>query len=161
MLSDTTVARIADVTAFLQHEARLLDDRRLDDWFELFTEDATYWLPIGPDGDEHDSVSLVYDDHRRLYERVLRLNSGFAYSQSPPSSTLHFITNVTTEEESEDETVVGSNVLIAEVRRMTQEIYCARVVHRLVADGDSYRIRLKRVELLNSAEALPNITFLF
>src|SRR5258708_13006502 len=30
---------------FLFHEARLLDTQRYEEWLQLFTEDATYWVP--------------------------------------------------------------------------------------------------------------------
>jgi len=28
------------------HEARLLDERRHDEWLALFTEDGRYWVPL-------------------------------------------------------------------------------------------------------------------
>ena len=34
------------VEQFLFHEARLLDTGQLEAWLELFTDDATYWLPL-------------------------------------------------------------------------------------------------------------------
>ena len=34
---------IADIVRFVKQEARLLDDRRFEEWYELFTEDAHYW----------------------------------------------------------------------------------------------------------------------
>ena len=33
---------------FLQHEARLLDEGKFDDWLALFTPDAWYWVPSEP-----------------------------------------------------------------------------------------------------------------
>ena len=34
------------IQLFLFHEARLLDTQQLEAWLELFTEDATYWVPL-------------------------------------------------------------------------------------------------------------------
>ena len=31
---------------FLFHEARLLDERRFDDWLALFAPDGWYWVPL-------------------------------------------------------------------------------------------------------------------
>ena len=31
---------------FLYHEARLLDEQRYEEWLELFSDDATYWVPL-------------------------------------------------------------------------------------------------------------------
>ena len=30
-------------------EARLIDEKRLEEWYELFTEDARYWIPLTRD----------------------------------------------------------------------------------------------------------------
>ena len=34
----------------LEHEARLLDNDRLEDWLQLFTPECVYWLPSTPHG---------------------------------------------------------------------------------------------------------------
>src|SRR5215510_2344325 len=48
---------------FLFHEARLLDTGRYEEWLALFTEDATYWLPLERNQkDPLETSSLVYDD---------------------------------------------------------------------------------------------------
>ncbi len=61
---------------FLQHEARLLDEGKFDEWLALFTADGSYWVPSEPDQDNpHDTVSLIYDDRRLLETRVRRLAS--------------------------------------------------------------------------------------
>ena len=145
---------------FLYHEAELLDDRRFDEWLELFTDDALYWVPQGDDLDPDRHVSLVYDDRRRLRERVLRLSSGFAYSQDPPSRTCHVVGNVRVGSETGGVLALTSNVLVAEVRRDVQNLYAARVEHALVADDGAFRIRRKTVRLVNIDVPLGNVTFL-
>src|SRR3954463_4384951 len=61
-------------TLFLEHEARLLDEAKFDDWLALFTADAWYWVPSEPgQSNPHDTVSLIYDDPRLLGARVRRL----------------------------------------------------------------------------------------
>lgn len=40
-----------EAEAFLFREARLLDERRLDDWLALFTDDSRYWIPSGAGAD--------------------------------------------------------------------------------------------------------------
>ena len=73
---------------FLEHEARLLDEAKFDDWLALFTADAWYWVPSEPDqANPHDTVSLIYDDRRLLETRVRRLASPRMYSQEPRSRT--------------------------------------------------------------------------
>ena len=31
---------------FVAHEARLLDERRHDEWLALFADDGRYWVPL-------------------------------------------------------------------------------------------------------------------
>jgi benzoate/toluate 1,2-dioxygenase beta subunit len=145
---------------FLYHEAALLDQRRFDEWLELYADDALYWVPQGEDPDPARSVSIAYDDRRRLHERVVRLTSGFAYSQDPPSRTCHVIGNVRQTGESDGALEIASAQIVAEVRRNTQNLFAGQVEHHLVPDGDSFRIRRKVVRLVNSDVPLGNVTFL-
>src|ERR1700676_892500 len=43
----------AELVDFVYREARLIDEKRLDEWYELFTDDGLYWMPLvrgQPDG---------------------------------------------------------------------------------------------------------------
>jgi 3-phenylpropionate/cinnamic acid dioxygenase small subunit len=144
----------------LYHEAALLDERRFDEWLALFTDDAVYWVPQGEDGDPARQVSIAYDDRRRLHERVLRLTSGFAYAQDPPSRTCHLIGNVRQTGESDGALQIASALIVAEVRRNTQQLYAGQVEHDLLPEGEGFRIRRKVVRLVNSDVPLGNVTFL-
>ena len=64
------------VEDFLFEEATLLDEWRLDDWCELFTEDARYVVPTTdlPEGDPERDLVFIDDDIFRLRARVKRLN---------------------------------------------------------------------------------------
>ena len=145
---------------FLYHEAALLDQRRFDEWLELYADDALYWVPQGEDPDPARDVSIAYDDRRRLHERVVRLTSGFAHSQDPPSRTCHVIGNVRQTGESDGALEIASAQIVAEVRRNTQNLFAGQVEHQLVPDGESFRIRRKVVRLVNSDVPLGNVTFL-
>jgi len=153
-------ATVAAVAAFLYREAELLDERRLREWLELYAEDATHWIPQGESSDPVHDVWIACNDRRRLEERVLRVESGFAYSQDPPSRTCRVIGNVRIVEERDGELHVASNMILAEVRRERQQIYCGAVRHRLVRAGDGFAIRHKELRLVNSDVPLGNLTFL-
>lgn len=156
-----SVATSIDVIAdLLYEEAERIDERRFAAWLELYTQDAIYWVPQGDEDDHVHRVSIAYDDHRRLHERVLRLTSGFAYSQDPPSRTCHVIGNVRVSGESEGAITVTSNQIVTEVRRNVQSIYTGRFEHELVEAGDGLRIRRKVIRLMNSDVPLGNVTFL-
>ena len=38
---------MTDPVQFVIREARLLDEKRFDEWYELFAEDGHYWVQIG------------------------------------------------------------------------------------------------------------------
>lgn len=146
---------------FLYREARLLDDRRFDDWLALFADTATYWVPCNRnDLDPTREVSLIYDDRKVLGERVWRIQSGQAYAQSPPSVTRRIVGNVELLEARDQLLVVSSNFIVAEIRHDQQRIYAGRYEHHLTPTEEAWLILRKKVELVNNAAPLGNLTFL-
>jgi benzoate/toluate 1,2-dioxygenase beta subunit len=55
---------------------------------------------------------------------------------------------------------VRSNFILVELHRHRQTLWAGNTIHKLVADGDSFRIKYKKVVLLNNDEPLPNMLFL-
>lgn len=149
-----------EVCAFLYHEAALLDALELEAWLALYADDAIYWVPSQPGDNPTRDVSLVYDDRRRLAERVQRLTGGFAYAQSPPSRTCRIVGNARLLGELDGDLEVASQLIVAEVRRGAQVTYAAQVTHRLVPNGSAWQIRRKTVQLVNGHVPLGNLTFL-
>ena len=76
----------AEAEALLYREARLLDERRFDEWLAMFANDCLYWIPTAEE-DPATEPSLIYDDRARLVERVYRLTETKAYAQRPRSRT--------------------------------------------------------------------------
>ena len=97
-----------EICAFLYREARLLDDRRFDEWLECYSQDAEYWMPAWTDDDEltsdpHTEISLIYYANRQgLEDRVYRLNTERSSASTPEPRTSHFIANVEVIEARED-----------------------------------------------------------
>ncbi len=137
---------------FLVHEARLLDEARFDEWLNLFTPDAWYWVPSEPNQTSpRDTVSLIYDDRRLLETRVRRLASPRIYSQEPRSRTSRIVANVTLEDVATDGSAatVRSKFQLLEYRREAQRIFGGTCFHRLVQSGRGMQIAWKRVDLVN------------
>src|SRR5258707_11823986 len=86
----------AAVEHFLFEEAELLDSWQLNEWVELFTEDAISHVPAldDPNRDPAQSVFLVADDLARIRSRVRQLTGGTALGAKPRPQKRHFITNV-------------------------------------------------------------------
>jgi len=60
-----------NVEQFLYHEARLLDTQQYEAWLELFTDDATYWVPLERgQKDPFETSSIIHDDRTLLGLRV-------------------------------------------------------------------------------------------
>lgn len=137
---------------FLIHEGRLLDDRRFEDWAALFTDDGLYWVPSTPDQtDPYQQASLFFDDRELMKTRIERLRHPRIHIQTPPSRTNHMVSNVIVEEADDASGVylVSSSMMMSECRLDIQRHFSGRQFHRLERDGDSFRIRLKRVHLIN------------
>src|SRR5206468_5780828 len=85
----------SEIEQLLYHEAWLLDHGRLDEWLELFTEDATYWVPLQADqADPLTTSSIVYDDRRLLEVRVRQFQHPRAHARVPAPRTVHQVGNV-------------------------------------------------------------------
>lgn len=154
------------VEAFLFHEARLLDERRFDDWLALFTDSAWYWVPIDPRQDNpHDTVSIIYDDRRLLETRVRRLSNPNIHAQSPPSRTSRIIGNVVIESGCGEDGifVVSSRFQMVEFRRDSQRLFAGAARHGLALTEEEGGIRIcwKRVDLVNCDGMMDGITVPF
>jgi 3-phenylpropionate/cinnamic acid dioxygenase small subunit len=150
----------AEAEDFLYAEAALLDEGRLEEWLELFTDDAHYWLPPRRDAvDPDDETSLVYDDRHRLGDRIWRLTQGPAHAQIPPSRTQRVIGNVETPVADGDELVVRSAFSLFEYRKGNLRTFAGRCEHRLRPRDGGLGIVLKRVDLVNAEAPIYNLTF--
>jgi 3-phenylpropionate/cinnamic acid dioxygenase small subunit len=161
-----TFARKA-VEALLYREARLLDERRYEEWNELFTEDGVYWLPIvdehGNEPPEGEGLAIVYDDAFRRGERVFRILQTPVLDQNPPSRTVHAVTNVEV-----DGDVARCVQLISELRPGgagqvglgVPRTFAARCEYTLRDVEGELRIAKKKVVLLESDRPLYNLTFI-
>lgn len=149
------------VEQFIYYEARLMDEHRYDEWLALWTDDALYWVPSGRDhGDPEREISLIYDDRVRLETRIARLKSGVAHSQDPKSRMRRVVSNIEVEEGGSSEIVVGSNFMLAELRRGKQDMFAGRTIHRLRPHNGSFKIANKKVLLVNNDDYIDNLTFL-
>jgi 3-phenylpropionate/cinnamic acid dioxygenase small subunit len=159
---------MAEIEAFLFHEARLLDDALYDDWLALYTDTAWYWVPIQPRQDNpFDTVSIIYDDRKLLETRVRRLRNENIHAQSPPSRTSRIIGNIVTARPDETGGVtacdfqISSRFQMVEYRRDEQRLFAGALLHGLVRDGEGFKIAWKRVDLVNCDAMMEGITVPF
>ena len=155
----------AEAEEFLYQEARLLDDRRFEEWLALFERDCQYWIPCGREETAGPITHLVHDDRAQLEDRVWQLQQPRHSSQSPPSITTHLVSNVQVETGDDGFAAVHSSLLVYEMR-MTQggagapRAFVGRCEHRLRWDDGQWRIASKTVWLLDRDLPIYNLTFL-
>ena len=146
---------------FLFHEARLLDTQRYEEWLELFTEDATYWVPLEQgQKDPYETSSIIHDDRTLLELRVKQIRHPRAHARQPLARTVHQVGNVVQLGETNGELQIGSTLTVVEFRNDKQRVYGALVEHRLRPHGNTFRIARKRIDLVNSEGELDGIAIL-
>ncbi|PLC03348.1 aromatic-ring-hydroxylating dioxygenase subunit beta [Variovorax sp. RO1] len=140
-----------DLTQFLHHEARLLDEHRWDEWQKLFTPDGLYWVPLVHGQVDHlNHASLFCEDALLRSMRARRLEQARAYSQQPPTRTVHVLGNIALESRDDDATcTVRSTFLLLEWRKTEQRTFGGSVRHTLRRADDGWRIQTKRIDLVN------------
>ena len=148
---------MSDPIQFVIREARLLDEKRFDEWYELFTEDGHYWVPASPDQpDPLNHNSLAYEDKLLLKLRIERLKQPNAFSQKPGSRCLHVL-QAPDVEKADGGFIVRTPFMYTETRGDESQRYAATAWHTLVRSSGNLRIQLKKVEILNADAALPSI----
>ena len=146
---------------FLYHEARLLDTQQLEAWLDLFTDDATYWIPLEKDQkDPLETSSIIHDDKTLLGLRVKQARHPRAHARLPLARTVHQVSNVMVQD-GKDHVTVNSTLQVVEFRNEKQRLYGALVEHHLRRVNGSFRIAHKRIDLVNSEGELDGIAILF
>lgn len=143
---------------FVYREARLIDEKRFDAWYELFAEDGLYWVPLvhgQEDGLNH--ASLMYEDRLLLKLRIERLKQPRAYSQQPESRCQHVLQRPEIETSDAAGYRLRTPFFYAEARGDEQLVLTGVVRHHLVDDNGALLLREKRIDLLNCDAALPSV----
>lgn len=147
--AETAVFTHREVEDFLNDEAALLDNWQLEDWLELFTEDAKYVVPTTdlPEGDPQHDLVFIDDNLIRLRGRVTRLNSRHAHREFPSSRTRRFITNIRITGVGEGEATVEASFLIYRFRAGSSEPFVGQYRYLLTRVGGRLKIRYRRATL--------------
>jgi 3-phenylpropionate/cinnamic acid dioxygenase small subunit len=154
------IAEDAELVQFVYAEARLIDEKRLEEWYELFADDARYWMPLTRG--QHDGRtenSLFFDDKFLLKLRIARLRNTHAFSQAHPSWCQHVLQAPAIEDRGTTSgvAVLRTPFLYVESQQDHQEIYAGIVWHHLKRTAGRLAIGLKKIELLNCEAALPSL----
>ena len=154
----TDVAVRDEFRRLLEREARLLDQLRYDEWLAMLTSECVYWVPSTPNaGDPRREIAIMFDDRRRLEDRIYRLRTGFAWSQAPASRTVRLVTNVEVFSTARDDVrMLRSNFLISEFWGDETRQLTGWAGYRVLYGQDGWKIQAKQVNLLECDQSIRN-----
>jgi 3-phenylpropionate/cinnamic acid dioxygenase small subunit len=161
-----------EVEDFLYTEAELLDERQFSTWVELFTEDATYTMPIRRNvayqswADENTragrDICWFDEDKHTLRKRVQQLNTGVHWAEEPVSRVCHMVSNVRITAVDGDDVRVSSCFLVYRNRLDDETDVFAGRRHDVLRQIDGqWRIAAREILLDQSVLLAKNLTLFF
>lgn len=154
--------------ALVLHESWLLDRRRFEQWYSLYSRECMYWVPASGDvfdadaADPRTHVTIACDDRRRMGDRIVWLRTGVAYSQLPPSYTTHVNSGfVVVPSHDPAEFKLRSQFVIHEQRAgHERQTMAGWMGHTFVEDDGAIKIARKVVCLVDGHREHHNLVFL-
>lgn len=147
--------RLQAARDLLSREATLVDERRWDEWLELFSKDVEYWIPAWDSEteftqDPDSELSLVYYNGRfGLEDRVYRIRTGTSTASTPPARTCHLVSNVLCELQPDGNCIVTASWTAHVYRFKATSTFYGSYRYLLVPEGSSWLIRRKRILVMN------------
>jgi 3-phenylpropionate/cinnamic acid dioxygenase small subunit len=176
----STLARLLlkqEVEEFLYREADLLDERRYEEWLDLFAEDAHYWMPlrrnVPRDEPEREftrqGVDANWFDEGKdtLRRRVRQILTGLHWAEEPPSRICHIISNIQLVPEPPlgpvpSEVGVRSRFIVYRNRVETEtDFLVGKREDLLRREGGDWRIARRKIVLDQSVLLAKNLTMFF
>jgi 3-phenylpropionate/cinnamic acid dioxygenase small subunit len=165
-----------EIEDFLYREAELLDDRKYEEWLQLFSDDLEYRLPIVRnlkfDRIDHEylthplAVHWIDEGKETLATRVAQIRTGVHWAEEPLSRTARIITNVrvvraTPSAEDPREIEVSCKFLVYRNRNVDEEVtVVGRRVDMLRRHGASWLIAKRTVYIPQSVLLAKSLSFL-
>ena len=161
-----------EVQEFLYREAELLDERRYEDWLDLFTDDAHYFMPMRRNVPHDESereftragadVNWFDEGKDTLSRRVAQIRTGIHWAEEPVSRICHMVSNVQVLHASETEVGVKSRFLIYRNRVETEtDVLVGKREDLLRRVDGGFKIARRKIVLDQSVLLAKNLTFFF
>jgi 3-phenylpropionate/cinnamic acid dioxygenase small subunit len=142
-----------EVELLLYRQADALDDKRWQEFIDLFAPDGMYWMPPAPHYTTWDGMPAIFAEDRDLMTvRMKRVMHPHAWSQAPEWGTNHVVSNVVIErvDPTSGDVHVRSRFHMLELRRDELRHFAGSYHHHLTRTADGLRIKLQRVDMVNA-----------
>lgn len=146
------------IEALVQREARLLDREDWSAWLSLFTADGAYWVPAARDqADPLSHVSLFYETRPLMEARIGRLRHPRSLTAHRRRRAARVVGAASVEAAADGALLAISSFVMVEQAGDAQRLFAGELGHLCVRVGGDWRIRLKRVGLLDPEQPFEPI----
>jgi 3-phenylpropionate/cinnamic acid dioxygenase small subunit len=146
----------------IQSDGMFLDQRRWEEWLDLFADDAVYWVPAWKDDNEpttapDSELSLIYYASRAgLADRVWRLKSGMSVASTPLRRTTHMTSGILAEvSEGEAKAYAAFTVHCFDPKRRTAHSFFGRYDYQFGRRDGDWKI-IRKVTILAN-DQIPSV----
>ena len=149
---------IEQINQLITLETRYLNSTDLDNWISLFSDDGYYWMPLEEtqqDPETHDS--LIYDNKTLMEIRKNNLGHPLSPSMQHPIRSVRMLSDIDIFKEESSEDIIATAVVIAVINHSQQNYYAGKVSYRFQRDESGFKIKCKRVDLINADAPLDII----
>src|SRR5579863_3471081 len=163
-----------EIEQFLYLEARILDDRRFEEWFELLADDIHYMMPTRYNRTRREAdrefagpheAQLFDEDKLSIAQRIRRLRSGTAWAEDPPSRTRHFVSNIVVRRTANADEFEADCYYLLYRSRLEREVEMFAGMRQDLlrrVDGEpKWRIARRRIILDQTVVLARNLSFFF
>lgn len=136
----------------LYRECELLNRGHYEDWLDLFTEDCRYWAPLSPEQtDAQTHSSLFHEDRTLMRMRIARLTHESAHSLAEGIRASRTVGPAALREieQGSGDWIVERRFRMDERRGDRARMFAGLFTYRLRATEEGFRIREKRVDLID------------
>jgi 3-phenylpropionate/cinnamic acid dioxygenase small subunit len=176
-LTDEELRLRFEVEEFLYREADLLDEQRFEEWLDLFTEDARYYMPIrrnvpvdkrdNENTRERRDMSWFDESKETLRKRVAQIRTGVHWAEEPISRVSHIVSNVRILDTEPEELGMGEikvrcRFVVYRNRLEDEEsIFIGRRTDTLRREGSQWKICHREILLDQNVMLSKNFTNFF
>jgi 3-phenylpropionate/cinnamic acid dioxygenase small subunit len=156
------------IETLIYREAQLLDEGKLDDWLDLYADDATYWLPMDENADPLKDSSIMFDNRSRLQMRVEQIMRQSRVAQTPASHMTRMVTNLVIDQPSENSATANFVMLLNELRSgdwrqtglgETRQL-SGRCTANFVRHDGQWKFQHKKIVLINRKQPIAGLSYL-